>query len=367
VNGTNEYALVRTRAVGDPVSRLPGVPWYNGEFLPGNLEFKFWTSREEQGAHGEMDVWLTERGNVPAFFKVDPFRTLVLQGGPLDVLFVMTFNNSAIREAFRNSLQFLDQSLKASGIAPKYGIILMRGNPNVSGATGDEFYDYDAFTTTAGGGYWNSANFGWNFGDQPAGMITIKNAGTLMDWTPGASRVYVVVTANAAYDYPPGYVEPTSTHRYTEALDSLNANSVPLFGIVNPNAAVPINPFTFVLPSNVPQSYMAMATATGGQSYTTTDFTANGTAIMQSLAEAMRIASFVVQIGTNLNDISRNALRKVFNGTEAHWPYRYVAEDGERITAYQESGTVAYDGKTFVQVGPDPGISSSILNASPTS
>lgn len=363
-NGTSEYALVRTRAVGDAIPPLPGnVPWYAGESLVGDLQFKFYTSREDQGAHGEMDVWLTEDGHLPAYFKVDQFRTLFMEGGPLDVLFLLAFTDSDTQDALREGLPILDDRLKAYGILPRYGIILIRPNPNTT-AVGDDFYLRADLEATA---YWNSAAMGNNFGSPRTGLTTIWSAGTLMNWTPGAARAYVLVTPNAVYDYPPGYYEPTSTVQYDKALAYLTADSVPLYTIVNPEANVPITPFAFFPPSNVPEGYMGLATALGGKNHTIADFRLDPAPIMENIAASVQATSFLIRTGSNITDISRNALRKVFNGTEHHWPYRYVAEDGERITAYEDSGTVTYNGKTYIQVSADPGISASIVNASPTS
>jgi hypothetical protein len=81
VQGTSgpEYVLVRSRAIGDPVAQLPGgLDWYAGQQLTGDLTFRFYTSREDRGAHGEMDVWLDTPGSFPAYVTVDPFRELAL-------------------------------------------------------------------------------------------------------------------------------------------------------------------------------------------------------------------------------------------------------------------------------------------------
>jgi hypothetical protein len=77
-SGSPEYVLVRTRAVGDPVPQLPGnTQWYAGQAMSGPLTFRFYTTREDQGSHGEMDVWLSsETGQFPLYFKVDDFRSL---------------------------------------------------------------------------------------------------------------------------------------------------------------------------------------------------------------------------------------------------------------------------------------------------
>jgi hypothetical protein len=100
-----EYVLVRTRAIGDPIPQLPGnTEWYAGQSLSGTLTFRFYTTREDQGAHGEMDVWLSnEAGQFPAYFKVDQYRTISLDG-------TTTHTTSEITDVSRNSLRIAQSS-----------------------------------------------------------------------------------------------------------------------------------------------------------------------------------------------------------------------------------------------------------------
>lgn len=98
-----EYVLVRTRATGDPIPPIPGpAVWYAGQDMGGTLTFRFYTSREDQGSHGEMDVWLSNQGGqFPAYFKIDNYRTFFLSGVAVRV-------GSNIGDVSRNSLRVTD-------------------------------------------------------------------------------------------------------------------------------------------------------------------------------------------------------------------------------------------------------------------
>jgi hypothetical protein len=99
-SGSSEFVLIRTRAIGDPVPALPGnTEWYGGQVLNGSLTFRFYTSREDQGAHGEMDLWRTNPvSNFPTYFGAGPYRALQLCSP-------MSHVASAVGDTSRNSLR----------------------------------------------------------------------------------------------------------------------------------------------------------------------------------------------------------------------------------------------------------------------
>lgn len=352
-----EYVLVRTRAVGDPVPQLPGnTEWYAGQSLSGSLTFRFYTTREDQGAHGEMDVWLSnETGHFPVYFKVDPYRTLGLQGGDLDVLLMLSFNDTNTRDQLRSSISVLHQRFLDLGVTPRYGVIVIAAPPATPAGFSNDFVSYDTLVNDA---YWLGANLGTNFGSFQSAMTTVWTAGTLMDWTPGARRSIIAITPFSAWDYPPGFVEPSTGINRTKALQSLADNDTIYFGVVNQVAPVPINPFTFILPSNVPQTHNVLAAAAGGKIYTTTAFGTDPNPIMSDIAASANTAAFATRTESEITDVSRNSLRVTANGTDARWPNEYVAEDGERISILESTGTILFNHKVFVKVGPDSGISS---------
>jgi hypothetical protein len=356
-----EYVLVRTRAIGDPVPQLPGnTQWYAGQTLTGTLTFRFYTTREDQGAHGEMDVWLSnEAGHFPIYFKVDPYRTLGLAGGSLDVLLMLSFNDTNTRNSLRSSISVLNQRFLDLGVTPRYGIIVISDPPSTSGF-GRNMVSYEDLIVSS---YWNDPNMGSNFGSNQNAMTTVWTAGTLMHWTPGAHRAIVAITPFSAWDYPPGFIEPSTGINRTKALQSLADNETIYFGIVNQNAVVPINPFTFILPSNVPQTHNVLAAATGGKIYVSTSFGTDPNPIMEDIASAAQTEVFVTRTTTEITDVSRNSLRVASSGTEFAWPNVYVAEDGERMSIIESTGTILYNNKVFTLVGPDTGISSVVLPA----
>jgi hypothetical protein len=355
-----EYAMVRTRAIGDPIPQLPGnTQWYAGQTLNGPLTFRFYTTREDQGAHGEMDVWLSnEAGHFPVYFKVDPYRTLGLLGGLLDVLLMLSFNDANTRNSLVNSISILHQKFLDLGVTPRYGILIIRSVPTAN-AIGNDFITYEELIAKP---YWSSSDLGTNFGDFQSSMTTVWTAGTLMAWTPGAHRAIIGITPFSAWDYPPGFVEPTTGINRTKALQSLADNDTIYFGVVNQAATVPINPFTFILPSNVPQTHNVLAAASGGKIYISSTFGTDPNGIMEDIAASAQTQTFATRTTTEITDVSRNSLRIATSGTEFAWPNVYVATDGERISILSSTGTILYNDKVFVMQGPDSGISSQILN-----
>jgi hypothetical protein len=358
-SGGPEYVLVRSRAVGDPVPRLPGnTEWYAGQTLSGPLTFRFYTTREDQGAHGEMDVWLSsETGRFPIYFRVDPYRTLGLQGGILDVLLMLSFDDSTTRTALRDSISVLHQRFLDLGVTPRYGIAIIASS--IGTPIGDDFIPYEELIAES---YWDSATMGSNLGNFESAMTTVWQSGTAMDWTPGARRAIVALTPYAPWDYPPGYVEPSTGINRTLALQLLSDTDTIYFGIVNQNAPVPINPFTFILPSNVPQTHNVLAAASGGKIYVFNTFGTAPNSIMEDIAGSAQTMAFVTRTTTELTDVSRNSLRIAQNGTEFVWPNVYVAADGERISLLDSTGTILFNDKVFTLLGPDSGISSQVLN-----
>lgn len=71
-----EMLLVRTRAQGERPWSFD-VPGYSGQVLSSPLTFRFYAGRSQQGAHGEMDVWLDSAGTAPEYFRVSPYKALV--------------------------------------------------------------------------------------------------------------------------------------------------------------------------------------------------------------------------------------------------------------------------------------------------
>jgi hypothetical protein len=353
-----EYVVIRTRAVGDPVPQLPGnTQWYAGQSLSGPLTFRFYTTREDQGAHGEMDVWLSnETGRFPIYFKVDPYRTLGLQGGLLDVLLMLSFNDTATRDGLRSSMAILHQRFLDLGVTPRYGIAIIASA--IGTPIGEDFITYEDLVAES---YWSDPNMGDNLGSFESGMTTVWQSGTEMNWTPGAHRAIIALTPFAPWDYPPGYVEPSTGINRTLALQSLADNDTIYFGIVNQVAPVPINPFTFILPSNVPQTHNVLAAASGGKIYATTQFGTNPNPIMEDIAASAQTQTFATRTTSEITDVSRNSLRVTSSGTDFVWPNVYVAGDGERISILESTGTILFNDKVFVLVGLDSGISSVVL------
>lgn len=78
--GSPEYLLLRNRSAGQADPTTPALPWYGGEGLSAPILFRFYSGREDRGAHGEMDVWLDTDGTFPGTLSVDPYRALVLDG-----------------------------------------------------------------------------------------------------------------------------------------------------------------------------------------------------------------------------------------------------------------------------------------------
>jgi hypothetical protein len=77
-SGSAELVLMRVRAIGDLPPQLPGgLAWYAGEVLSSPVTFRFYTGREAQGAHGEMDVWINSDGSFPGFLNAGQYRVLV--------------------------------------------------------------------------------------------------------------------------------------------------------------------------------------------------------------------------------------------------------------------------------------------------
>jgi hypothetical protein len=271
----------------------------------------------------------------------------------LDVLLVLSFNDSTNRNALRNSISTLHQRFLDLGVTPRYGIAIIASS--IGTPIGDNFVSYQELIDDA---YWSDPNMGSNFGNFQSGMTTIWQAGTTMDWTPGAHRTIIGLTPFSCWDYPPGYVEPSTGINRTKALQMLADDGVIYFGIVNQVAPVPINPFTFILPSNVPQTHNVLAAASGGKIYTTTAFGTDPYTIMTDIAASAQTQAFAVRTTSEITDVSRNSLRITSNGTDARWPNVYVAEDGERISILESTGTILFNHKVFVKVGPDSGISS---------
>jgi hypothetical protein len=356
-----EYALVRTRAVGDPVSSLPGnTEWYAGQVLNDSLTFRFYTSREEQGAHGEMDVWLNNDGAFPVFFKVDPYRTLRFLGGDIDVL-IMVSATSAFGDGIRSGVAEIHQQLINSGSDPRYAFVKCQPPPlNTAVASGLNFRTYETFSVLAN---WTDSDMPDNFGNPEAGLSTIWSAGTLFNWRDDAARLYIMVNNFSAWDFPPGFWEPSSPINYTRALATLTDNPSILFSIINPSANIPINPFTFVLPGNVPQTYMALAEQVGGKSYLLSQFGTEPGPIAQEIAMFAQSQFFATRVEDSITDISRNALRVTDSGTNFVWPNEYVATDGERISVLSSTGTILYANKVFVLLNEDSGISSRIVSS----
>ena len=58
---------------------------------------------------------------------------------------------------------------------------------------------------------------------------------------------------------------------------------------------------------------------------------------------------------------SARSLRVASSGTDFVWPNVYVTSEGERISILESTGTILFDHKVFVKVGPDTGISSVVL------
>jgi hypothetical protein len=111
-SGSSEFVLIRTRAIGDPVPALPGnTEWYGGQVLNGSLTFRFYTSREEQGAHGEMDLWRTNPvSSFPTYFGAGPYRALQLCSP-------MSHVASAVGDTSRNSLRAIADLAATTGRA----------------------------------------------------------------------------------------------------------------------------------------------------------------------------------------------------------------------------------------------------------
>ena len=77
-----EHILMRLRVAGEPEPQLPGgAVWYAGQPFSGVGQFKFYTSRDYFGAHGEMDVWFSGAGAFPAYFAVNKFTVLARPAG----------------------------------------------------------------------------------------------------------------------------------------------------------------------------------------------------------------------------------------------------------------------------------------------
>jgi len=75
---TAEFALVRSRSVGEPPPGMPsGIQWYGGQTFTGQVQFNFYALRGKQGSHGEMDVWFGTAGDFPTYLLAQPYRALV--------------------------------------------------------------------------------------------------------------------------------------------------------------------------------------------------------------------------------------------------------------------------------------------------
>ena len=354
-----EYSLIRTRAVGDPIPRLPGgTQWYADQILNDALTFRFYTTREDRGSHGEMDLWLDSEGAFPIYFKVDPYRTLRILGGDVDVL-ILVSTQISFADAIREGVDALHQKLLDSGSDPRYGFIKCTANPSTLSASGANFRTYETFSALAN---WTSPSMPDNLGSPEAGLTTIWSSGTLFNWRADSRRLYVLINNFSAWDFPPGYWSPTSNENYTKALEVLSANPSVLYAIINPNANVPTTPGTFILPGNVPQTYIPLAEATGGKYYLLNTFGTDPGPISEDIGNSAQSQLFTTRVASSATDVSRNALRKATNGTEFSWPYEYAAPDGERLVMTSSDGTVVYDGKLFTRVQTDPGISCGIID-----
>jgi hypothetical protein len=74
-----EYILLQLREYGDLGSAsLSGKSLYSGQPLAGPYVFKFYAGRKNEGAHGEMDVWLQSNGSFPAALALEKQGTPVL-------------------------------------------------------------------------------------------------------------------------------------------------------------------------------------------------------------------------------------------------------------------------------------------------
>lgn len=355
-----EYALIRTRAIGDPIPRLPGnTQWYAGQVLNDALTFRFYTTREDRGSHGEMDLWLDTDGAFPVYFKVDPYRTLRIIGGDVDVL-IMVSTPTTEADAIRTGVAALHQKLLDAGNDPRYAFIKCSPTPlNTAAGSGVNFRTYENFSTQVN---WTSSSMPDNFGTLESGLTTIWASGTTFNWRADARRIYIMINNFSAWDYPPGFASGGTTENYTKALDSLNANPSILYSIVNPSANVPTAPNIFIVPGNVPQTYIPLAEATGGKWYTLVQFGTEPTEIGQDIGNSAQSQLFTTRILSSDTDVSRNSVRKASNGTEFSWPYQYAASDGERLVFSSSEGTVVYDDKVFTRVQADPGISCGIID-----
>lgn len=77
-----EHVLIRSRAIGDNVPSLPaGSTWYTNQQLQAPMIFRFYASRDFQGAHGQMDVWVDTDQLWPEYLRVNEFKTLKLEAG----------------------------------------------------------------------------------------------------------------------------------------------------------------------------------------------------------------------------------------------------------------------------------------------
>jgi hypothetical protein len=95
---TSEMVVVRTRAFGDYTSDIGGRSWYAGQSINGPLTFRFYASREKQGSHGEMDVWMDTDQPFPDMFKVTPWKALAKAPGAYR-------RNALVGDTSRNALR----------------------------------------------------------------------------------------------------------------------------------------------------------------------------------------------------------------------------------------------------------------------
>jgi hypothetical protein len=355
-----EYVLIRTRAIGDPIPRLPGgTQWYAGQILNDTLTFRFYTTREDRGSHGEMDLWLDTDGAFPVYFRVDPYRTLRILGGDVDVL-IMVSTPNANADAIRTGVAALHQKLLDGGSDPRYAFVKCQPTPlNTGAASGVNFRTWENFSALAN---WLDSSMPDNFGNPETGLTTIWASGTTFNWRDDARRLFLMINNFSAWDFPPGWWTPTSNENYTKAQATLAANPSILYSIINPTQNIPITPSTFVLPGNVPQTYIPLTEQTGGKYYLLTTFGTDPTSIAEDIGNSAQSQLFTTRVATSDTDVSRNALRKATNGTEFSWPYQYAAPDGERLVLTSSDGTVTYDGKLFTRVQADPGISCGIID-----